>query len=873
MSDSKQTGNWGLIAALLLLLLGFILLLAVTPFFVLCIGIIIFVIVVGTLSRPSAPASGGKAVSEEAPKQKTTYRALGAPPPPPPPLPQQVALADLKSEGGLLPDSGIETIEKKLGRPEIIKADLPSENLAPSGLETSDRDDDQTDLIGLLPLEIGDHSALQDISIQDEPVTVYQPVPSLESFKLPPKPKEYSPAAWIPANESITVHGIEIPSGMVYLGRSLPTFGGPNDPCLIDPSKPVASYGDYKQRLMDYWPSYSEISPQARHAYLCWLANGRQDPSADIGYVFLFFYGLERRVLIDTFAQAEVPSIAAEVRRLLSIYGAKSSSFRGYASEFLDWISSAEIPQKLYESDPQKDCSTFRTPLHVRIALGQASMNRVPVPPRLALAWVRNHPGITLRTPAVRCASEFDRLFMSEYTKKFDAGIVLPRNRTKLSIVYRPASLGFQGTSLFSRNIEELPDVSVLSGPIKKLQSLVDETTKQLDSYSRFVAKRPQGLDGIEGLLRLPITIWPDHAHRALENLMQQIEEDMLTIKLKRILELLSPLELGCTSLPRSHATALAQALLSKNICIEPDILGGARVPKLDDSVVLFTCSSGEQSFVSDASYEVAMLTLQLASAVAMADGSFSQQEISHLHDLICGWGGLNAVQKRRLLAHLKLLVIAPASLSVLRKKCQSINSQDRNVIASFMASVASADGNVSPEDIKTLKQVYAALGVDSDKVFSDLHLLATGEAPTASALTLAVQESQTGFSLDRQRIALRKQDTEKVQGLLASIFAEPEDTRVVEPSSECDDSNNSFGSDEILMGLDEAHSVLTRRLLTQLEWTRESLLDATGDLDLMLDGALELINEAAFDHYDVPFFEGYDPLLINSELRDRLIP
>ena len=48
---------------------------------------------------------------------------------------------------------------------------------------------------------------------------------------------------------------------------------------------------------------------------------------ADIGYVFLFLYGLERRAIVDgsgggneaKTAEADNPAIAQEVRRLLSI--------------------------------------------------------------------------------------------------------------------------------------------------------------------------------------------------------------------------------------------------------------------------------------------------------------------------------------------------------------------------------------------------------------------------------------------------------------------------------------------------------------------------------------------------------------------------
>jgi TerB N-terminal domain len=71
-------------------------------------------------------------------------------------------------------------------------------------------------------------------------------------------------------------------------------------------------------------------------------ADGRHSPQAPAGYVFLFFYRLERRVLLDTLsgdpaAGAELPQIRAEVVRLLSVYGS-NRSFHGYGSEFLEVI-------------------------------------------------------------------------------------------------------------------------------------------------------------------------------------------------------------------------------------------------------------------------------------------------------------------------------------------------------------------------------------------------------------------------------------------------------------------------------------------------------------------------------------------------------
>ncbi|MNT30479.1 hypothetical protein D3C72_1662750 [compost metagenome] len=73
------------------------------------------------------------------------------------------------------------------------------------------------------------------------------------------------------------------------------------------------------------------------------------------------------------------------------------------------------------------------------------------------------------------------------------------------------------------------------------------------------------------------------------------------------------------------------------------------------------------------------------------------------------------------------------------------------------------------------------------------------------------------------------------------------------------------------LLGLDEAHSAFARMLLSRPQWSREELLDVSSDLDLMLDGAVEHINEVSFDTHDIPFTEGDDPIDVNPEILEKL--
>jgi hypothetical protein len=148
-------------------------------------------------------------------------------------------------------------------------------------------------------------------------------------------------------NDSVTVAGFRIP-GLVYCGRNLRAINGYDvEPALIDPSQAVAqSTAGFNPDSIPYWPSYSSIEPAARLAYLKWHASGRSAADAAISFVFLYFYGLERRVLYDygstTERGEEYRLILDEVRRLLSIYGG-NSSFRRYASVFLEMAESVHL--------------------------------------------------------------------------------------------------------------------------------------------------------------------------------------------------------------------------------------------------------------------------------------------------------------------------------------------------------------------------------------------------------------------------------------------------------------------------------------------------------------------------------------------------
>lgn len=707
---------------------------------------------------------------------------------------------------------------------------------------------------------------LVSVSISVSPDTDYQ---------IPTAPPGVSKGIrWIPHGESLTVGGVEIPGGLLYFGTVHQRYPEA-DPALINPRLPVSSVcPDLSSRLMGYWPSYSTISPEARKAYLSWLATGRKDPSADVGYVFLFFYGLERRVLEDLAGEKkespELLLIEAEVQRLLGIYGS-NHSFKGYASRFLEFISTPANPV-IPETPPAPPGEkVFELPLALRIGLGLFARDQKPVPADWALAWVMADPNIYLRTPALRCQEQFNTLFKQHYPDEFRGGLRLKVNRTKLKIGYQPASSGLRNRE-YSCTLPGLPDVSAVTAPVTELREFANKCSDKLDAYSRYLGRNPDSAQALEGLLLLPVALWPTEVRAELEALKARVGDGMVLMSFGDLAGKLK----SSGPLSRDKMLGLAHALESLNLGIEPDVIAGSKVPKTEDKIVLFPTLPEDGAIRGTPTYVAATVTLDLSCAAARADGDASSHEMLHLSRQIESWGHLTEAHRKRLKARLRLGLEQPPTLASLKKKMEPLVPEAKRAIGLFLAHLCQADGQVSPEEVKFLERVYKTLGLDSQLVYSDLHVAPGTPQKVGASTTVAsgVAPKKAGlarsFTLDHERIALLHKETEAVSALLARVFTDdtPEEADV--PVADVPAEESAKVENNIL-GLSDDYSSFIRRLVSRPLWTREDLGDIAADMELMLDGALEHINEAMLDMFEAPLTEGDDPIEINQELLEQL--
>ena len=695
-----------------------------------------------------------------------------------------------------------------------------------------------------------------------------------------PKPKNLSPKArWIGNDEAINVGGKALTVRMVYFAEKTDrTFN--HEPSLIDGQLPVQiTHVDLTEKLTGYWPSYSGISPAARRGYLQWLSEGRCAPSVDIGYVFIFFYGLERRVIVDSItdeaARSELPTIADEIERLKNLYG-DNSSFRNYASNLLNHIQLMDVePQMYLNAPPRFESNGFELPIALRLALGQMALDKHPLNAAWAMAWVHSDPNISRRTAVSRCADQFAPLFVAQYSARYPNGLVLTQNKTLLKIAYRSASSRLSAPEIA---LGDIPDVSATSATRNKLQAIVDECTIVLDPYSRYLGRNPEGASTLEGILQLPVALWPAAAKDVIAELQLQVGDEQLVITFGDLAGRFG----SSGALPRGTTVALARALESLNIGFEPDVLSGSRTPKNSDTIVLFATGDDDGSLRTTSYYHAAVVTLDLASAVAAIDGESSSDEMTQLGRHIDFWSHLCVSHRKRLKAHLQIQTLQPPTLASLKKKLSPLDADAKCTIAGFLVHLAQADGNVSPQEVRLLERVYKTLELDPQLLYGDLHGAAitpresVSTAPRFGAVPSSYQAGEIpgnsaatrSFNLDMDKIAQLQRETAVVSALLAEVFSDelPEPPAIVDSIK--DQPNDHAAT---VHGLDTEHSAFLRMIVSRREWSRKELEDVATDMELMLDGALEQINDMAYERFDMPVSEGDDPIEINPDILEEL--
>ena len=707
---------------------------------------------------------------------------------------------------------------------------------------------------------------------------LHQKSQSAGSHRSPPTTTQ----GWVPKGQSVTIAGRTI-DGMVYVDKP-PRIGssyyGESCRAYIDPSLSVARSGSDKNGdNMSYWPGYSSIPAVCRATYLDWLAGGRQDGTINPGYMFLFFYGLERRFLIDQPPDDEKQEIVSEVERLKVLFADNYSAQR-YLGEFLDIarimamggisLDDATLKQAILEN------RSWDLPFSLKFALGGMIAEGKAFDAEWLHLWLHCHPERRLRTPAERCGDEFKALFKLKFDALYPDGLKVRTPRKLLKMDYRAASSEFNcSVNLTAGDGGDvaIPDVTDLRSPVQKAQKIADEAMDELDKFSRYLGRNPDGRGSIEAQALLPAELWGLFPSEELEELKDWACEQVAASGLVPALDVISRLE-GETpeKLGKRNLTGAADALARIGFGMAPDPRFSLRGPKIDEPVVIFELGEPvEQLEEVSPAYRTELFELALATFVAHADSKIVEAERRALREKIDAVSGLTELERKRLHANLEWYLDVPPDMSWLRSKLKDADVEHHLALRAAVVAIAHADSVIQSEEVACIEKIYKALGIDAGLVYADLH---AGDVPDGPVRVKAAETEAPGEqipdepkakagSLDAARIAAIRNDTERVSSVLGEIFSADEDVS--------DEAAAAHAFPSSMAGLDPKHAMLVEQIIQRDHWTGEEFDEIASKQGLMPSGALEVVNEWAFDKFDEALLDEYEGYDVSPDIADTL--
>lgn len=674
-------------------------------------------------------------------------------------------------------------------------------------------------------------------------------------------------ARWVAPDDTVTVAGRQI-GGMIYLGSTRDDWQPCGDP-LIDPGLPVARVGsDVAGESLPYWPSYGDIEPCARATYLDWLASGRSDERYSVGYVFLYFYGIEQRFFVDSPAEEEQRVLIAETERLLSIYGT-NHSVRRYLTAFLAVARIVTEPIRAIE--PRFERSGCGTPLDMRVAIGRMVKARQPLSADWLLGWYATDLQTQLRTPARRAFPEFRALFAQIFDERFPRGMKMRTPKRLLRATYDAAS------GAFSADLEpllgEIPDITHTSASLRIAWEIADEAADALDKYSRFLGRNPEGRGTVEAHALLPQSLWELLPSTEMEDLRHWAEEIIDSggfVPVERVVERLEG------ALPevvyKRQLTGVADALARLSIGMAPDPRFALRGPKIGEPVILFRLPEGTTALeeVSD-EYRKALVVVAMGGFVAHSDSRIAAKERAALEARIAA-ASVPHGERLRLLANVEWILAVPPDMALLRRRLKGVSEDVLCELGRVALAMATVDGVIDPAEIRAIEGLYKAMGLKPEGVYSDLHALSVEDEPTTIR---PLGEEERGFTippppernkrvvLDAGRLTALMADTARVSELLGDIFQEDQ------PDEEPDE--DPGGPGDAFAGLDSRHAAFLRELLTRSNWDEAEYATLAARFQLMRGGALETLNEWSVGRFGGVLIDEYEGYELNPEIMAEL--
>jgi uncharacterized tellurite resistance protein B-like protein len=700
---------------------------------------------------------------------------------------------------------------------------------------------------------------------------------------------------WFGESATLTVGPYTLRKPLVYV---LAGDGFTDEVSCIDPDLPVGKPLKEPPESLGYFPDYAGLSPAQRANYLRWLAGGRAGPPPEIGYASLFFYGLERRLLLEG-KDREV--ILSEVIRLLET-NRSSQPFEVCLSRFLSYNLARAgidtIPEGSFAAVFERaGPGIWRDEQHIAVGLAWLFRQQRPLPASWALELVRRDPRTPRSVVLERLPEQFNALFLKRYREQHGEGLLLRAARRDCAIGYSPANPSLADGFVISTSVPAVVIPNILGAPAQfaSLGAIWARCLEELKPLSRILAK------GIEIHSRAAYEALPDDLRADAEHpdkpgwdrlAAEKAEADgTVIVAIGELAGLQGIAERPKLTLKQSRL--IAQTAHTFGFVIEPDAQRTSRPYRWGEVVALFR-PEGSPGLPADSRYPGAALLLELGMFVAAADGSIGEDEVDQIARFLEAKFQLDPPDARRLEVLKRVFLKQAPSIGGIGKRLKAILSAEQLESAGeFLIGVAAAGGTIGKKEVTALRAAYRALEIDAGRLENLLAEYRRLEKEPVEVQREAVS-GDDGEALPRRppagtgpRFTLRldaalverlMQETRQVALLLDEAMPEdpsdpsaeestPEEVPQAAPSSRSETVTATAGEARF-EGLVSRYRAVLAALCTRRSWRRAEFETLVRDHALMPAGTLDVINEWSQDRFgELILEEGGDDLIVHAGL------
>lgn len=692
---------------------------------------------------------------------------------------------------------------------------------------------------------------------------------------------------WAGMQSPLTVQGYTINDPFTYWSNGQ---ASPDEASCLDITLPSGQPSNPNTAALPYWPRYSQITPDQRARYLSWLSTGKDRDLDEIGYAFLYFYGLERRALIET---EDIDQIVHEVRRLLDRYRT-SHSFNTYLEDFLGYLAAKHL-----DSLTRDDLTTYFPDLAelnkscTVVALAWFAQKGTPIPWQLAYSVARHFSGTSIPSTVKEEISYLETLFQTRYLSMFENGLSVVPAKNPYKLDYHPAN-----PSLLSSP----PDTTIVPCSIPYPLRRKRQFNDLFALWERCILDLRPSLNQLsknEGTITWQVYAnLPEELRTTVPHPDQEVWDRIFEEQNEEKPWALVPLPslagvIGIEKrkrLTRVQSQNLSWTVHDAGYLILPDVRHAGYSYRWDETLVLLPLPATERADQNSA-FSSCALMLELGLGIAASDGHIDPDERTYLRTFYGETFSLSPFEHQCLEALEDLYIHTPPSLTRLGKRLkEGLDPDTRLLVAQFLVEMATADGTVDLKEKKNLNKIFKAMGIEEGY----LHWLLTHvENPDPADVPVTVQsetmpvrgeplpplpvEISPSFTIDRGAVARIMDETREVSEILGEVFTKEEtepgefvfegEEDLEEPEAQITSPSDHDG----IEGLQPRYVPVLEELLVTEVWTRDEFVHLVQCHHCMPQATIEAINVWSEEHLgDFLLEDDQDMVVVNQSLITR---